>query len=1180
MARVGGRVGGLRATVSVLVMVAGGCTASAPDSGSPSASPSAPEAAEGPSAAAPQSSRKLAATPFIPSARDAGAMPACASGGSVVYPTVPPLSGPPAGTPEIVGGWGGTTRAVATLGSQVLVGVGATLVAVDLSDPADPREAAVSPLLGGPIEGITVAGGRVLVAAGPAGLYALDVDAGDDPIVVGHVPLPGYASSVAVRSGHALVAAGTRGLRVVALDGTPREVASLDDGTFASGVVVEGGLAYVAAGHNGLMIVDVTDPALPRVLATVAATGFAYDVAISQGTAYVADAWEGVMVVDISDPAMPHEAGRLEVPGWAFSVTVRGDELAVATGLGGVRLFDLVEPRRPAATEAISFPASHVAAIDFVRDLIVAADARNGVHVIERTPGLSVVGLYAPLGVADGIAVAGDRAYVAAGDSGLRLLDVADRTAPWEIAAFEAPGYTQTVTIVAGHAMVTSFTRELFVIDARDHLDLTGDRYGFELGTTRNTIVHGTTLLMANEWGLRVFDVSEPGRTCQLSFLNVCGAGEAECPLDTFSASGVAAIGPIAYLVGGTVVGGVRAIDISDPTKPTLIGALRGSFEDVVALDDRTLALIGRSPYDDAARLAIVDVTDPGGMREVATFELPALSAGWGPLLARVGRSLFVSAGSTLVLFDLMEGVVPRRVASLPMPGGVSAIAADDGHVYAATESAGVTIVRYADAPDPSPQTERALRARYRSRSMDGHVEDATKRPTTRSDPPPGRTCLVTTVATGGLGSLHECLGGAGAGDTIRFDPQAFPPHRPATIELTSALPPLSAGHVTIDASDAGVVLDGSAAPSDANGLLIESDGNVVKGLHIQGFSRNGILIQGGRGNTIGGDRSRGAGPSGQGNVVSGNGATGIETWWPEGDRYHPHVRGNVIVGNHVGLDADGATVIGNGDNGVQLGGAHDRLGGSEPWERNAIAGSGLTDVASDGSYTRIVGNYIGTDASGRRAVSVTGHWAVQLGAGYSLVEGNVIAGTRAGIWMERPNSGNEIVGNVIGFDATGAVEIGEAWGIAFNQGFIRIGGLVARERNLVGGGIVSRDPQSRDAFILGNWLGVTGDGRPTAPAGAGPRLDIAGTRHIVLGNTVVGGGLRLLGGSSDNLVAANNIAVDPTGRTVLGGDTIRIIGSHRNAVQFNRIGAAPSDAVIIEGDARDNVVRGNVAVR
>ncbi|MFC2024833.1 hypothetical protein ACFLTG_00240 [Chloroflexota bacterium] len=125
-------------------------------------------------------------------------------------------------------------------------------------------------------------------------------------------------------------------------------------------------------------------------------------------------------------------------------------------------------------------------------------------------------------------------------------------------------------------------------------------------------------------------------------------------------------------------------------------------------------------------------------------------------------------------------------------------------------------------------------------------------------------------------GTLCWALGNARSGDTITFGPADFSPRKPVTISLKNTLPYLSQDSLTIDASNAGVVLDGSNTPPGMHGLVMTSKYNMIQGLQISNFPGTGIGIAAGSYNTIGGDRRRGNGPSGGGNTISGNKTVGI----------------------------------------------------------------------------------------------------------------------------------------------------------------------------------------------------------------------------------------------------------------------------------------------------------------
>ncbi len=161
-----------------------------------------------------------------------------------------------------------------------------------------------------------------------------------------------------------------------------------------------------------------------------------------------------------------------------------------------------------------------------------------------------------------------------------------------------------------------------------------------------------------------------------------------------------------------------------------------------------------------------------------------------------------------------------------------------------------------------------------------------------------GRSVVVTSTSDGGPGSLRQALIDAQSGDTITFDPTIFPPSAPAKIYLKSNLLDLVQGYLTIDASNAGVILDGSKSTEGwTSGLKIKSGGNTIRGLKIINFNGPGIILFGrAQHNTIGGDRKVGKGPTGQGNLIY-NVSNGICL-------FDPDTSFNIITGNIIGSDS------------------------------------------------------------------------------------------------------------------------------------------------------------------------------------------------------------------------------------------------------------------------------------
>lgn len=172
-----------------------------------------------------------------------------------------------------------------------------------------------------------------------------------------------------------------------------------------------------------------------------------------------------------------------------------------------------------------------------------------------------------------------------------------------------------------------------------------------------------------------------------------------------------------------------------------------------------------------------------------------------------------------------------------------------------------------------------------------------------------GRTWTVTSTSDSGNGTLRWCLLNATSGDTITFEGSTFPPASPATIALTNELPHITQGNLTIDASSAGVILNGSLLPSGTVGLVVDSESNTIKELQIMHFPSWGVRLTTNAyacsiaGNTIvdnvgGITISQSQNNTISGNNITGNHGEGVGIIESEGNL----VSGNSLVDNWEGV--------------------------------------------------------------------------------------------------------------------------------------------------------------------------------------------------------------------------------------------------------------------------------------
>ena len=304
------------------------------------------------------------------------------------------------------------------------------------------------------------------------------------------------------------------------------------------------------------------------------------------------------------------------------------------------------------------------------------------------------------------------------------------------------------------------------------------------------------------------------------------------------------------------------------------------------------------------------------------------------------------------------------------------------------------------------------------------------------------------------------------------------------TIQPLSALPALSGGGTTIDgytqpgAAKATDVLsatllieiDGTHA-GEADGFNIISSNNVLMGLVINRFGKDGIRIYGSAavsntvsGNYIGTDASGlqdpgyqaggvyvqfsshnliGGDSPGDRNVISGNDTFGVHL--------HTQTAENTVSGNYIGLNANGVGILPNKSEGVVLSSlAHGNIiGGDTTGERNVISGNGGDGVAIFSSGNIVSGNYIGTDVTGTVCHgNGTGWEGVTIWAGhdniiggYSPGQGNLLACN--GVAGARITGGNAttntVAGNVILANQQMGVSLdnGAAWNTVGPDNFI-----------------------------------------------------------------------------------------------------------------------------------------------
>jgi titin len=375
-------------------------------------------------------------------------------------------------------------------------------------------------------------------------------------------------------------------------------------------------------------------------------------------------------------------------------------------------------------------------------------------------------------------------------------------------------------------------------------------------------------------------------------------------------------------------------------------------------------------------------------------------------------------------------------------------------------------------------------------------------------------------------------------------------------------------GRSVVQGNYIGTDTNGSVAlPNDGVGVAIQTSGNLIGGIF-----------------------------PGQGNVISGNRAAGVEIF---------SGTANTILGNLIGVNATGTSAVANFD-GIQVdsGAGSNFVGATAASAGNVISGNTTSGILLAGGGNVVQGNLIGTDATGTSALANATGVAVTspnntLG-GTTAGARNVISGNRFdGVEIDGAG-GNVVAGNLIGTDVTGTRRLGNGqFGVSVNGTASTnnlIGGTADGARNILSGngfGGVLLAPGAHGNRVQGNYIGTDLSGSAAiGNTGFGTGVGLTGANDNLIGGTAAGAGNVLSGNnvgvsiasSIGNQIQGNRIGTDATGSVALGNLDGIFLGTGANG---NFIGGATAGAgnvisgnvnfgVVFDRNATGNQVQGN----
>ncbi len=521
--------------------------------------------------------------------------------------------------------------------------------------------------VGGFSKAVAMQGNYAYMAEG-CGLRIVDVENPEQPILLGKYQLPQEIQGLSVSGNLAFVAAGAQGMQIIDIS---NPAAPALRGSYATSkplisLATYGNLAFlgrednVSNNNNYVEIVEITNPQWPVLCGGINVWVYPRSIAYSNGIAYLTGTG-GTIQVNVSNPFKPtYNEKVISGLGYGYDLDISGNHLFVA--VASLAIADISDPSAVTKVGSLSMPGI-AQGVAVSGNLAFVADRLAGLQVADvSNPAAPVLkGGRATRQSALGVAASGKTACVVSGNGGLDVVDATNPAAPALKWAYNPPGYSENVAVAGSIAYIADGYKGLRVVDLANVAGPVQIGACDTPGYARDVAVSGAVACVADKsGGLRMIDVSDPAAPVASGVYS----------LTTGTAMGVAFAPPGGHVsgVGGSKSdgsgaalvylaaeqGGLHVVDVSDPAAPSQVGVWAGEAYalDVAVADGRAYLAAGTDG------LLIVDVTDPTSPILLGAIDTPFYAVG----VAVSGDLAFVAdEESGLQIFNVSNPAQPYR---------------------------------------------------------------------------------------------------------------------------------------------------------------------------------------------------------------------------------------------------------------------------------------------------------------------------------------------------------------------------------------------------------------------------------------------------------------------------------------------------------------------------------------
>jgi len=496
---------------------------------------------------------------------------------------------------------GGTVQAIAVQADTVFVGVGDSLVVLDMTAPQDPRPIA-SLRLPARITDIQIHQHHAFVTLYDSwnGIYIIDVS--DLP----RLTVTGMYQTEKIQD---LVLNGDflfltqfslsddsvkNEIQIYDISNLPAilrvstyEIGT-DEDTSLGQMASNGKYLFVDVFHflpqpRQLQILDISAPTQPKRFSSYALADGAtiHQIEIVNDHALLSthldyevieldDLKPEVVVLDVANPANPIQIASYQ--GWDSIVSQ--DYVFIPTPEGSWQVLDIADDYaiQQLGPSDVHIPTNSLGKTAFIENILLLTSWDAGLRIIDATnPNtLAEIGVYHTLGSTKGIEVIDETTLVNTNANGFQVVDFTQSDKISVLSRIDIPGWD--IVLIDQFAYVTTWDEGVFVIDISDpmHANIVSNqtvpKWGHYVAADKNNHIY-----LVSGWEMWVLDVSDP--------VNLREAGYYSEPVDENSTvypptdvhfSDIAILGGYAYLT--TDGHGLHIFDISEPENPVKVG--------------------------------------------------------------------------------------------------------------------------------------------------------------------------------------------------------------------------------------------------------------------------------------------------------------------------------------------------------------------------------------------------------------------------------------------------------------------------------------------------------------------------------------------------------------------------------------------------------------------------------